>query len=100
MLLFVTRTKEPFFMRPFASWQLFSAIVGTQAVAVLMCGFGLLVPALPWYLIGWTWAYIVCWMIVQDVFKLYIQALLEHRTTHQRSFLHAANKPLHSHPLH
>ena len=100
MLLFVTRTKEPFFMRPFASWQLFSAIVGTQIVAVLLCGFGLLVPALPWYLIGWTWGYIVCWMIVQDVFKLYIQALLEHRTTHQRSFLHAANKPLHSHPLH
>jgi len=32
--------------------------------------FGWGVPALPWNLIGWLWAYNLAWMIVQDVLKV------------------------------
>ncbi len=59
LLLFVTRTKKAFWRRPFPSWQLFTAIVSTQIVAVLMCGLGWLMQPLPWVIIGYVWGYIV-----------------------------------------
>ena len=58
-----------------------------------MCGFGWLVPALSWKLIGYVWIYIIVWMLFQDFFKLGLYALLENRAEHKRLFLHAANKP-------
>ncbi|MDD2902113.1 MAG: hypothetical protein PHU44_06725, partial [Syntrophales bacterium] len=99
LLLFVTRTRKSFFKRPFPSWQLLTAIVSTQIVAVLMCGFGWLVPALPWHLIGYVWIYIIIWMIIQDIFKLAMHTLMESRAWHNRRFLRMVNRPLHSHPM-
>ncbi len=98
LLLFVTRTKKEFWQRPYPSWQLLTAIVTTQVVAVLMCGFGWLVPALPWDLIGYTWVYIIVWMLIQDLCKLGLHAMVEHRTTHKRRFLAMVNRRLHSIP--
>jgi len=43
--------------KPFPNVKLFTAIVGTQIFAALMCGFGLTVPALPWTIIGLVWVY-------------------------------------------
>jgi H+-transporting ATPase len=100
LLLFVTRTKKAFFKRPFPSWQLFTAIVSTQIVAVLMCGFGWLVPVLPWKVIGYVWAYVIVWMFIQDLVKLALYALMENRANHKRRFLDVANRPLHSHQMH
>lgn len=99
LLLFVTRTKKEFWRPPYPSWQLVTAIVTTQIVAVLMCGFGWLVPPLPWELIGYVWVYIIFWMIIQDFTKLRLHALVENRTRHKRRFLEAVNKPLHPHPM-
>jgi H+-transporting ATPase len=99
LLLFVTRTKNLCWQRPYPSWQLLSAIVATQIVAVLMCGFGWLVPRLPWDLIGYVWGYIIIWMIIQDFFKLGLHALVENRARHKRRFLELANRPLHPHPM-
>ena len=39
-------------------------------VAVLMCGFGILVPQIPWAVIGLVWAYILIWMLIIDAVKL------------------------------
>ena len=50
--------------------RLFVAIVATQIVAVLMCAYGVLVPALPWALIGVVWAYVIVWTILTDLLKL------------------------------
>jgi H+-transporting ATPase len=99
LLLFVTRTKKAFWRPPYPSWQLVTAIVSTQVVAVLMCGFGWLVPPLPWHLIGYVWIYIIIWMIIQDIFKLGLHALVENRAAHKRHFLEMANRPLHPHPM-
>jgi H+-transporting ATPase len=98
LLLFVTRTKDEFWQPPYPSWQLFTAIVSTQIVAVLMCGFGWLVPPLPWDLIGYVWVYIIVWMIIQDISKLGLHALVENRARHKRHFLEMVNRPLHTHP--
>ena len=48
LLLFVVRTRHSIFMPPYPSAPLFLAIVATQIVAVLICGYGILVPKLPW----------------------------------------------------
>jgi len=99
LLLFVTRTRKKFWQRPFPSWQLLTAIVGTQAVAVLMCGLGWLVPPLPWDLIGYLWIYIIIWMVIQDCTKLGVHALVENRGREKRRFLVVMNRRLRGHPL-
>ncbi|MFO1037267.1 MAG: plasma-membrane proton-efflux P-type ATPase [Geminicoccaceae bacterium] len=70
MLLFVVRTRDSVVMPPYPSAPLFIAIVATQVIAVLMCAYGVLVPALPWELIGLVWAYVLVWTILTDLVKL------------------------------
>jgi H+-transporting ATPase len=94
LLLFITRTKASFWRRPFPSLPLFLAIVCTQGVAVLMVGFGWLVPPLPWYLIGWVWAYVFIWMFVKDWVKLGLYAIIDYRARHHKQFMETLNRPL------
>ena len=70
LLLFVVRTRHSVFMPPYPSAPLFLAIVGTQIVAALICGFGILVPKLPWAAIAGVWIYSLMWMVVIDMAKL------------------------------
>jgi H+-transporting ATPase len=70
LLLLVVRTPYSIFSPPYPSWQLLAAIVATQIVAVLMCGFGILVPKIPWVIIGLVWAYVLVWMLIMDGVKL------------------------------
>jgi H+-transporting ATPase len=68
---------------PLPSAPLVLAIVATQVVAVLMCAFGILVPALPWSLVGIVWAYVLVWTILTDLVKLaynYTVAMPAHET--------------------
>jgi H+-transporting ATPase len=95
LLLFVTRIRKSFWRRPFPAWQLLAAIVGTQIFAVLMTGFGWLIPALPWKLIGYLWIYVIVWMIVQDWIKLGVYHIIENHAKHKREFLAKLNKGLH-----
>jgi H+-transporting ATPase len=97
LMLFLTRTKKSFWRRPFPSKTLASAIVATQGLAVLITGFGWLVPKLPWVLIGLVWAYNIVWMFGMDIVKLGTYRLIENRAHHKRRFLEFLNRPLHSH---
>jgi H+-transporting ATPase len=99
LMLFLTRTKKNFWRQPYPSRPLFFAIVATQALAVLITGFGWLVPKLPWLLIGLVWAYNIVWMFAMDIVKLGIYHLLENRGKLNRRFLEMLNRPLHSHPM-
>jgi H+-transporting ATPase len=58
------------FTPPYPAAPMFWAIVGTQVVAVLICGFGWFVTALPWTVIGLIWLYMLAWMFVLDWVKL------------------------------
>jgi len=97
LLLFVARTKSVFFSRPLPSLPFFGAILGTQIFAVFMCGFGWLVPAVPWTLIALVWAYVIVWMVILDLAKLGLYRLLENRAGHHRKLLEIVNQPLHPH---
>lgn len=70
LLLFVVRTRHSIFVPPYPSAPLFLAIVGTQIVAALICGFGFLVPKLPWSAVAAVWIYSLAWMLVIDAAKL------------------------------
>jgi H+-transporting ATPase len=79
LLLFVVRTRGSVFAPPHPSHILFWAIVGTQVIAVLMCALGILVPALPWAMIGLVWTYVLAWMVVMDLVKLAYYRMIEQR---------------------
>ncbi|MEJ2921268.1 plasma-membrane proton-efflux P-type ATPase [Bordetella avium] len=70
MLLFVVRTPGSIFRPLYPSWPLFLAVVVTQIVAVLLCGFGILVTQLPWAVIGLVWVYVLCWTVLIDIVKI------------------------------
>lgn len=94
LLLFVTRTERWFFLPPFPAVPLFSAIVLTQIVAVLMCGFGLLVNPIPWELIGWVWAYNLAWMFVLGGVRLIAERFATYRTARHRKSVAVVNQSL------
>ena len=96
LMLFVTRTKKWFFSRPLPSWQLFTAIMLTQAVAILMAGFGLLMPAISWTTIALIWAYNVGWMIIEDIVKSGVYYYI-HEDKSKRKHFAKINKSLHMH---
>jgi H+-transporting ATPase len=85
LMLFVMRTRGPFWKPPYPSSRLFFAIVVTQIAAVFMCSQGWLVPALPWGIIGFVWAYNIVWMIVQDIVKLGLYGIVDPGRSWKRS---------------
>ncbi len=95
LMLFVTRTKGFFLAPPLPSLPLFGAIFGTQVFAVMMCGFGWLMPALPWVLIALVWGYVIVWMFILDVAKLGLYRLLENRAHHRSKHLETMSQTLH-----
>lgn len=99
LMLFITRTKKLFFMPPWPSAPLFSAIIGTQIFAAMMCGFGWLVYQLPWQLIGIVWVYNLAWMIVLDIVKIITNRLMNHNSNHQQNFLGTLQLSLHHHAM-
>ena len=55
---------------------MFLAIVGTQILAVLICGFGWVVPAILWMIFGMVWLYMLAWMIALDTIRLALYSRL------------------------
>jgi H+-transporting ATPase len=97
LLLFVTRTERWFLLPPFPAAALFTAILLTQILAVLMCGFGWLVPSIPWSLIGWVWVYNIAWMFVLGGVRLLSERFAAYRTTRQVQSAHIVNLSLQPH---
>jgi H+-transporting ATPase len=97
LLLFITRSERWFFLPPFPAAPLFLAILLTQIVAVLMCGFGWLVPPIPWTLIGWVWAYNIAWMFVLGGVRLITERFAAYRTARQERSVQMVSQSLRLH---
>ena len=95
-LMFATRTPNSFWKPPYPAWQLLAGIITTQVVAILMCGFGILVPKLPWPMLLWVHLYSVAWLFVLDFAKHAIRDLFEGTVHHKhhRKYLDQVNTPL------
>ncbi len=102
LMLFVTRTKSWFFLRPWPSPILFWAIIFTQIVAALLCGFGWnnVIPRISWELIGFIWAYNIGWMFLQDIAKRMTHRLLDYKAKHFANFKALLSRKLHPHMFH
>ncbi|MEM8631680.1 MAG: plasma-membrane proton-efflux P-type ATPase [Pseudomonadota bacterium] len=81
LLLFVVRSRGAFYARPWPARPLLLAIIGTQALAVLLCGFGWFVEPIPWSIIGLVWVYMLIWMVILDLAKVAMMARLQHPRT-------------------
>jgi H+-transporting ATPase len=76
LTIFQTRTRGPWWsIRP--AWILLLAVVGTQAVATLICLFGFLVTPLWWGWAAMVWAYALAWFLVTDPVKLLAYRVLD-----------------------
>jgi H+-transporting ATPase len=94
LLLFITRTERWFFLPPFPALPLLFAILSTQVIALLMCGFGWLVPSVPWTLIGWVWIYSIAWMFVLGGVRLVAERFATYRSAEQIKSEVLVNEPL------
>ena len=94
LLLFVTRTERWFFLPPFPAVPLFSAILLTQILVVVMCGFGWLMPRIPWTLIGWVLVYNIAWMFILGGVRLLTESFVSYRTARHLRSVHLVNQSL------
>jgi H+-transporting ATPase len=97
LTLFLVRTRSPFWSKPYPSPLLLGAILGTQALAVIIVGFGFLVTAIPWSYVGLVWGYCLVWMFIEDCAKLHTYRQLALSGKHHRSFVERAQMPFQSH---
>ena len=97
LTLFVTRQRGAFLSRPYPAPALLAAILGTQAVAVLIVGLGIFVAAIPWWTIGLVWGYCLVFVFIEDALKLAVYRTMELRGRGHRGFLGRMQEALHSH---
>ncbi|WP_319517462.1 plasma-membrane proton-efflux P-type ATPase [uncultured Martelella sp.] len=94
LLMLVSRKENWFMKRPYPAKPLVIAIVATQLVAVLMCGFGILVPQIPWKLIGLVWVYLIVWLFIIGLVRIGIDHVLENRSARRAMSIDVVNKRL------
>jgi len=97
LTLFVARTKRPMLTRPFPAPMLLGAILGTQVIAAMIAGFGILITPIPWSYIGLIWVYCLIWVIIEDQSKLAMYRHLRMSSARHRSFLETLSGSLHIH---
>jgi H+-transporting ATPase len=97
LTLLVTRTRRPLLSKPYPAPILLGAMAGTQVVAALIVGFGVLVAQLPWSYVGLVWAYCLVWVFVNDWVKVQVYHHLGLSGKHHRTFLDRIQAPLHPH---
>jgi H+-transporting ATPase len=97
LLLLVTRTYKWFFEPPYPARPLFIAIVLTQALAVLMCGFGWIVPQIAWTTIVWIWGYLLVWLCVLGIVRVAMERLMDNRLSRRARSTEIVNAPLNHH---
>jgi H+-transporting ATPase len=95
--LFVARTRKPFLSKPYPAPILLGAILGTQAIAAMIVGFGWLVAPIAWKCVGFVWIYCLVWVLIEDWAKVHVYRHLELGGKNHRKFLGRVQETLHSH---
>jgi H+-transporting ATPase len=77
LMVFIARTKGPFWsVRP--ALPLFLAVVLTQLTATLITVYGILLPAMGWFLAIFIWTYALIAFFITDFMKVLLYRLLNH----------------------
>ncbi|TNB47814.1 plasma-membrane proton-efflux P-type ATPase [Martelella lutilitoris] len=94
LLMLVSRKENWFMKKPYPAPPLLIAIFATQLVAVLMCGFGIIVPEIPWRLIGFVWIYLIVWLFIIGLVRIGIDHVLENRSARRAMSIDVVNERL------
>ncbi|AMM86643.1 plasma-membrane proton-efflux P-type ATPase [Martelella sp. AD-3] len=94
LLMLVSRKENWFLKKPYPARPLLIAIFATQLVAVLMCGFGIIVPEIPWKLIGLVWVYLIVWLFIIGLVRIGIDHVLENRSARRAMSIDVVNERL------
>jgi H+-transporting ATPase len=83
LTLFVARTRGRLWSEPYPARILLIAVIGTQILATLIAGFGLLMRPLRWELVALAWGYALIWILLLDQLKLLAYRRLKMRRAKQ-----------------
>lgn len=99
LTLFVTRTKGPFYKKPYPAPVLLWSAVATKVLATLFVVYPLgLITPMSWANVGFVWAYCIVWIFIEDWAKMAMYRHLEHRGIRSHSrFLTTIKHPTHKH---
>ena len=100
LTLFVARTKRPMLSHPFPAPALLAAILGTQAIAALIAGFGILITPIPWSYVALIWVYCLIWVVIEDRVKLAVYDRLQRKSWWHRTFIETTGQRTHVHSSH
>ena len=97
LVLFVARTREHFWKRPWpAPIMIWSAVITKVAATLLVAyGFGIITP-ISWSEIALIWGYSIISALVTDIVKVNVYKFMQHRSRRHRSFLTKIKQSLHS----
>jgi len=76
MTIFLTRTRGPFWSIP-PKRILLIAVLGAEAIATLLAGFGIFMTALGWKWVALVWGYALVWFLLTDRVKLLAYRILD-----------------------
>jgi H+-transporting ATPase len=83
LCVFMARTKGPYWsVRP--AKQLFAAVLATQLIATLITVYGVLMPAMGWFLAAIVWIYALLFMQLIDFVKVQVYKLLDREVAKER----------------
>ena len=82
LLIFIVRNRGSIFARPYPHAKLLLAILATQIIAILLCAFGIFVPALPLEMIGVVWVYVLIWLVIASFAKIAYYKFMDRRENH------------------
>ncbi|MGA9139725.1 MAG: plasma-membrane proton-efflux P-type ATPase [Methanocella sp.] len=79
LFLFVARTRGPFWsVKP--APVLLIAVIATQLIATIITVYGILLPAMGWWLALFVWGYAFVSFVITDFVKLFIYDILEKKS--------------------
>jgi len=87
LTLLVVRSRKPFWKSPYPAGALLWAVLGTQMVAALIVGLGIIVEPIPWKLVGLVWVYCLAWMFIEDWAKLAVYHHMDLSAKHHKTFM-------------
>jgi H+-transporting ATPase len=83
LTVFVARTKRSFWtVKP--AKLLLLAVITTQLVAMLITGYGILLPVMGWEIAAFVWGYALTLFLITDFPKVRIYKLLDHHSAKPR----------------
>jgi H+-transporting ATPase len=77
--LYITRTEDWFWKRPWPSPLLLVATFGTEILATFIAVYGLFVTPIGWEYALYIWLYALVWFVINDIIKMRVRRLLNNK---------------------